>query len=224
MAGPVDTRFPQRTHVPLRSCASRASANSSHSTNDSLLSAAAHTPRITRSIGTDRQLGHVLRMTTTMLPKNHRMRGVRALWQSCGSAGGGLASAGRGTRAAAHRTRAPRACSLPSSAMLYSLLHLGGFPGDVEFYRGRTAGVARMLDLAPSRSPVDTPFLAPRRAPTELPPPHPQAPRGSSSSVRAMGGLALRCVRTHSTRASLWRVPGWRRHSSPLLPLPPPPP
>ena len=98
---------------------------------------------------------------------------MRALWQSCGSAGGGLASAGRGRRAAAHRTRAPRACSLPSSAMLYSLLHLGGFPGDVEFYRGRTAGVARMLDLARSRSPVDTPFLAPRRAPTELPPPHP---------------------------------------------------
>ena len=60
--------------------------------NDSLLSAAAHTPRITRSIGTDRQLGPVLRMTTTMLPKNHCMRGVRALWQSCGSAGGGLAS------------------------------------------------------------------------------------------------------------------------------------
>ena len=57
--------------------------------------------------------------------------------------------------------------------MLYSLLHLGGFPGDVEFYRGRTAGVARMLDLARSRSPVDTPFLAPRRALTELPPPHP---------------------------------------------------
>ena len=129
--------------------------------NDSLLSAAAHTPRITRSIGTDRQLGPVLRMTTTMLPKNHCMRGVRALWQSCGSAGGGLASAGRGARAAAHRTRAPRACSLPSSAMLYSLLHLGGFPGDVEFYRGRTAGVARMLDLARSRPPLDTPLPAP---------------------------------------------------------------
>ena len=35
------------------------------------LSAAAHTPRITRSIGTDRQLGPVLRMTKTMLPQNH---------------------------------------------------------------------------------------------------------------------------------------------------------
>ena len=220
MAGPVDTRFPQRTHVPLRSCASRASANSSHSTNDSLLSAAAHTPRITRSIGTDRQLGHVLRMTTTMLPKNHRMRGVRcSVWQSCGSAGGGLASAGRGRRAAAHRTRAPRACSLPSSAMLYSLLHLGGFPGDVEFYRGRTAGVARMLDLAHPLTRPSRPLDALSRSSHY---PIPQAPRGSSSSVRAMGGLALRCVRTQSTRASLWRVPGWRRHSSPLLPLPRP--
>ena len=62
-------------------------------------------------------------------------------------ASGGLASAGRGTRAAASRTRAPRACSVPSQAMLYSLLHLGGFPGDVDFYRGRTAGAARILEL-----------------------------------------------------------------------------
>ena len=31
--------------------------------------------------------------------------------------------------------------------MLYSLLHLGGFPGDVDFYRGRTAGAARILEL-----------------------------------------------------------------------------
>ena len=31
--------------------------------------------------------------------------------------------------------------------MLYSLLHLGGFAGDVDFYRGRTAGAARILEL-----------------------------------------------------------------------------
>eukprot|EP00908_Phaeocystis_cordata_P024589 Transcript_7049.p2 GENE.Transcript_7049~~Transcript_7049.p2 ORF type:complete len:184 (-),score=59.12 Transcript_7049:664-1215(-) len=49
--------------------------------------------------------------------------------------------------AGAGRARAPRACALPSNAMLYSLLHLGGFAGDVDFYRGRTAGAARILEL-----------------------------------------------------------------------------
>ena len=224
MAGPVDTRFPQRTHVPLRSCASRASANSSHSRNDSLLSAAAHTPRITRSIGTDRQLGHVLRMTTTMLPKNHRMRGVR-----CSVAELRLCRWWAGVG------RPRQACSRPSHARATRVLLALERDALLALAPWRLPRRRRVLprpdgrcgEDARSRSislPVDTPFLAPRRALTELPLPHPQAPRGSSSSVRAMGGLALRCVRTHSTRSSLWRAPGWRRHSSPLLPLPPPPP
>ena len=58
---------------------SRASANSPQSRNDSLLSAAAHTLRITWSIGTDRQLGPVRPEDdhNHATPKPS-MRGVRA--------------------------------------------------------------------------------------------------------------------------------------------------
>ena len=46
------------------------------------------------------------------------------------------------------RLSPPRMCaSLPTTAMLYSLLHLGGFDGDVNFYRSRTKGAGRILEL-----------------------------------------------------------------------------